>query len=60
MWHPMALRDMALAALTSIIWGDGFVVAKFGLESFSASQLVALRFLVVCPLIFFVPRPMPR
>jgi|SRR5580704_41325 len=48
---------MAIAALTSIIWGFGFVVAKFGLESYSASQLTALRFLVICPLVIFVPRP---
>lgn len=31
---------MVLAALTSVIWGLAFVAVKFGLESFSASQLI--------------------
>jgi O-acetylserine/cysteine efflux transporter len=53
----MRFRDMALAALTSVIWGFGFVVIKFGLESFSASQLTALRFMIACVPIILVPRP---
>ena len=53
----MRLRDMALAALTSVIWGFAFVTYKFGLESFSAAQLTALRFLIACLPVFFVPRP---
>jgi hypothetical protein len=32
----MSVRDMVLAALTSLVWGFGFVAVKFGLESFSA------------------------
>lgn len=32
----MTARDMALAALTSLIWGLAFVAIEFGLESFSA------------------------
>jgi len=53
----MRLRDMVLAALTSVIWGFAFVTYKFGLESFSAAQLTALRFLIACLPVFFVPRP---
>jgi O-acetylserine/cysteine efflux transporter len=53
----MLIRDMMLAALTSVIWGFGFVVAKFGLESFSAMQMTELRFLVVGIFIVMVPRP---
>ncbi len=53
----MLIRDILLAALTSIIWGFGFVVAKFGLESFSATQMTALRFLMVSVFIVIVPRP---
>ena len=48
---------MALAALTSIIWGFAFVVIKLGLESFSAPQLTAVRFLVAAPPVLLVPPP---
>jgi O-acetylserine/cysteine efflux transporter len=48
---------MALATLTSVIWGFGFVAIKFGLESFTAPQLTALRFLIACLPVFLVPRP---
>lgn len=53
----MKPRDMALAALTSVIWGFAFVIYNFGLASFTSSQLVALRFLVACLPIVVVPRP---
>ena len=53
----MKLRDMVLAVLTSVIWGFGFVAVKFGLESFSAPQLTAVRFLIACLPIVLVPRP---
>lgn len=53
----MKPRDIALACLTSVIWGFGFVVYKFGLASFSASQLVALRFVVAALPVLVVPRP---
>ena len=46
-----------LAAMTSVIWGLGFVATKFGIESFSAPQLTALRFLIASLPIFLVPRP---
>jgi len=53
----MRLRDMILAALTSVTWGFAFVTYPFGLESFSPLQLTALRFLLACLLVFVVPRP---
>lgn len=53
----MTRRDTALAALTSVIWGLAFVCIKFGLESFSAPQLVALRFIVACLPVLVLPRP---
>jgi O-acetylserine/cysteine efflux transporter len=53
----MRFRDALLAALTSVIWGLAFVATKLGLEGFSASELTALRFLIACLPVFFVPRP---
>jgi O-acetylserine/cysteine efflux transporter len=53
----MRIRDMALAALATVIWGFAFVAYRFGLESFSAAQLTAMRFLIACLPVLFVPRP---
>ena len=53
----MRPRDIALAALTSVIWGLAFVATKIGLESFSAPQLTALRFLIACLPVAFLARP---
>ena len=53
----MRVRDAILATLTSVIWGLAFVAVKFGLESFSAPQLTALRFLIACLPIVLVARP---
>jgi len=53
----MRLRDMGLAVLTSLIWGFAYVTYQFGLESFSAAQLSALRFFIACLPVVFVPRP---
>jgi O-acetylserine/cysteine efflux transporter len=53
----MLIRDMLLASIISVIWGFGFVAAKFGLESFSATQMTALRFLMIGVFIIAVPRP---
>ena len=53
----MTRSDMALAALTSVIWGLAFVFVKFSLESFSAPQLTALRFLIACLPALVLPRP---
>jgi O-acetylserine/cysteine efflux transporter len=46
-----------LACLTAVIWGFAFVAIKFGLDSFSAPQLTALRFLFACLPAIAVPRP---
>jgi O-acetylserine/cysteine efflux transporter len=53
----MTARDMALAALTSMIWGFAFVTYRFGLDVFSPAQLTALRFVIGALPIVFVPRP---
>jgi len=37
----MPIRDMVLAALTSVVWGLAFVATKLALDSFSAAQLTA-------------------
>ena len=53
----MNARDAVLAALVSVIWGLAFVAVKFGLESFSAPELTAVRFLIACLPVLVVPRP---
>src|SRR5712692_6782544 len=53
----MPVRDMVLAALTSVVWGLAFVATKLALDSFTAAQLTALRFLIACLPVFFVKRP---
>jgi O-acetylserine/cysteine efflux transporter len=53
----MARRDIALAILTSIIWGLAFIATKFALDGFSAAQLAALRFVVAAIPALFLPRP---
>jgi O-acetylserine/cysteine efflux transporter len=53
----MKPRDIALAVSTSIIWGLAFIAIKFGLESFSAPQLTALRFIIAALHVLFYPRP---
>lgn len=53
----MRPRDIFAAALVSAIWGLAFVATKIGLESFSASQLTVLRFLIACMPVLLVPRP---
>lgn len=49
--------DVFPATLVSVIWGLAFVATKVGLESFSATQLTALRFLIACIPALVVPRP---
>ena len=53
----MGGRDAALASLTSVIWGLAFVAVKFGLQSFSAPELTAARFLIACLPALAVARP---
>ncbi len=53
----MKATDVALAVLVAAIWGFAFVATKIGLESFTPTQLTAIRFLVACLPILFVARP---
>lgn len=53
----MPRRDVLLTLLVVVIWGVNFVVVDIGLETFPPFLLVALRYLVVLPAAFFVPRP---
>ncbi len=49
--------DVALAVITVVLWGFAFPAIKIGLESFSPSQLTALRFLVAAIPVLFLARP---
>jgi drug/metabolite transporter (DMT)-like permease len=53
----MPVRDMALAALTSVVCGLAFIATKLALDSFSAAQLTALRFIIACLPVLIVKRP---
>ena len=53
----MTPRDTALAALTSIVWGLAFLATRFGLDGFTATQLIALRFLIASAPVLFLARP---
>jgi O-acetylserine/cysteine efflux transporter len=53
----MKPADIALAAVTSVIWGLAFIATKIGLESFSPPQLTTLRFLIACLPALLLPRP---
>lgn len=53
----MRPRDTVLACLVSVLWGLAFVAIPFGLNSFSAPQLTALRFVVAAIPALFLPRP---
>jgi drug/metabolite transporter (DMT)-like permease len=46
-WRDAGSRH-GLAALTSVVWGLAFVATKLAFDSFSASQLTALRFIIAC------------
>jgi len=50
-------RDLALAVLVAIIWGVAFVATRIGLDSFSPSQLTALRFVIAALPAAFLPCP---
>ncbi|EJW10086.1 putative amino acid metabolite efflux pump [Rhodovulum sp. PH10] len=53
----MKVRDMALAAFANVIWGFTYVAYPIALESFTASQMAVLRFLLACLPVLFVARP---
>jgi O-acetylserine/cysteine efflux transporter len=54
---PLKPAHMFLAALTSVIWGLAFIATKVGIDSFSAPQLVAIRFLIGSVPLLFIGRP---
>ena len=55
---PMNLRDSALAALVTTIWGFNFVVIGWGMHGVPPLLFAAIRFTVVLiPAVFLVPRP---
>jgi O-acetylserine/cysteine efflux transporter len=56
----MSAHHTALAILISIIWGCAFVATKLGLQSFTPSQLTALRFLIACLPAVLLQRPALR
>jgi O-acetylserine/cysteine efflux transporter len=48
---------MFLAALTSVTWGLGFIAGRYAVDSFSAPQVVAIRFLIASTPVLFVAHP---
>ena len=56
-WATVKPVDVILAVLVAVIWGFAFVATRIGLDSFSAPQLTALRFLIAAVLAVFLPRP---
>ena len=53
----MTARDIALAVSVAIIWGFAFIATEFALQSFSAPQLTALRFILAALPVLFIRRP---
>jgi O-acetylserine/cysteine efflux transporter len=49
--------DAALGTLAAVLWGLAFVATRIGLDSFSPSQLAALRFLIASLPVVVLPRP---
>lgn len=48
---------IVLAALAATVWGLAFVAIEIALQSFSPSQLLALRFILAALPVVFIPRP---
>ncbi len=53
----MKPAHIVFAVITAVLWGLAFPAMKIGLESFSPSQLTALRFLVAAVPVLFLSRP---
>ena len=54
----MTLFHQALALIVVFIWGTNFVFIRIGLDELEPFTFAALRFfLVVFPLLFFLPKP---
>lgn len=53
----MPFRDWVAAFTIIVAWGVNFVVIRWGLDEIPPFLLGGLRFLLVAPAVFFVPRP---
>ena len=53
----MSGRDAGLGLAVAALWGFAFVATKVALETFSAPELVLLRFAVASGAVAFFPRP---
>lgn len=53
----MKASDIALAILTSVIWGLSFIATRYGVDSFTPAQLTALRFAIAALPVLILPRP---
>ncbi|MBN9051180.1 MAG: EamA family transporter [Rhizobiales bacterium] len=53
----MKASDIALAILTSVIWGVSFIATRYGVDSFTPAQLTALRFAIAALPVLILPRP---
>lgn len=52
----MKVMDFFYAALATFFWGSGFVAITIGFDYFPPIFFVALRFLILVPLVFIIPR----
>ena len=53
----MKTTDVVLAILVATLWGSAFVATEFALQSFTAPQLVAIRFAIAAIPVLFIARP---
>lgn len=53
----MPLRPALLALCVVLIWGVNFVAIHYGLQDVPPILFAAIRFTVILPALFFVPRP---
>src|SRR5687767_15051882 len=53
----MPAAHAALAVVVAVLWGLAFVATRIGLDTFSAAQLAALRFLIAAMPALVLPRP---
>lgn len=53
----MTTRDRLLAVVVAVFWGGNFIALDRGLEHFPPFFFAGLRFAVLLPILFFVPRP---
>lgn len=53
----MSAKDLFFAIMVVIVWGANFTFIRLGLDGVPSMLLVAARYLVVIPAVFFVKRP---